>query len=246
MKNLINRACSHDLSVIDLAYCIVPDGMAVNPHQAVDKVLLRRPLIASSSTEADRAPEEWVHPSAHDRFHADHEPLHVSPGKTRKRAEPLKAPRSADFKEAPHDHGEIPRSDHHQVSLGDTHQASKPSVPPTSGVAHVSECSFDQFTSQSRQLLAMLASGEEAQEVEDLGHGVLTYALLAGLQAAPSGPLEGHSVRPNSPDQVADVLEWFGFASAHVPRLTKKYFGKEQDVETSGQGTSFPVLPIRD
>jgi uncharacterized caspase-like protein len=94
--------------------------------------------------------------------------------------------------------------------------------------------------------LAAAAASEEAQEVKELGHGVLTYALLAGLRATDGGPLEGQSVRPDSADQVASVLEWFNFASGQVPRLMKRYFGHEQDVQMSSQGSSFPVLPVED
>lgn len=92
--------------------------------------------------------------------------------------------------------------------------------------------------------IAASAAGQEAQEIEQLGHGVLAYALLAGLRAVPpGGPLEGLAIQPNSPDGTVDVLEWFSFASGHVPRLTKRYLHREQHVQTSGQGTSFPILP---
>lgn len=74
----------------------------------------------------------------------------------------------------------------------------------------------------------------------------LCYALLAGLRAVDGGPLERQFVRPSGSDRVADVLEWFSFASAHVPRLTRKYFGREQDVQMSSQGSSFPLLPVED
>jgi hypothetical protein len=73
---------------------------------------------------------------------------------------------------------------------------------------------------------------------------VLSYVLLAGLKAVNGGPLEKQAIKPNNPDHVIDVLEWFGYAGAQVPRLTKKYFGREQDVQSSGQGNSFPVLPV--
>ena len=98
--------------------------------------------------------------------------------------------------------------------------------------------------SQGVFTLAAAAAGDEAKEVPELGHGVLTYALLAGLGGAAGGPLDGQPIKPTNPEGVADVLEWFGYASGHVPRLTKRYFGREQDVQSSGQGTSFPVLPV--
>jgi WD40 repeat protein len=94
--------------------------------------------------------------------------------------------------------------------------------------------------------IAASATGEEAQEVPDLGHGVLTYTLLAALGDVTRGPLENQPLRPSNPERVADVLEWFSFASGQVPRLTRQYFGRAQDVQTSGQGQSFPVLPLID
>lgn len=92
--------------------------------------------------------------------------------------------------------------------------------------------------------IAAAAAGEEAQEINELGHGVLTYALLSGMRAVPSGPLVGRTLQSSDPNGLADVLEWFSFASGQVPRLTKRYLGREQDVQVGGQGTSFPVLPI--
>ena len=93
--------------------------------------------------------------------------------------------------------------------------------------------------------IAASAAGEEAQEIAELGHGVLTYALLAGLRAVPpGGPLDNLAIQPAGPAGRADVLEWFSYASGHVPRLTKRYLGQEQDVQTSGHGTSFLVLPV--
>jgi hypothetical protein len=100
--------------------------------------------------------------------------------------------------------------------------------------------------SSGLHVLAASAATEEAKEVKDLGHGVLTYALLAGLAAADGGPLERKPIQPGSPDGVVDVLEWFSYAAGQVPRLTKTYCGAEQNVHTSGKGQSFPVLPIRE
>ena len=72
------------------------------------------------------------------------------------------------------------------------------------------------------------------------------YALLAGLKAVKAGPLERIAVQPSNPNQVVDVLEWFSFASGHVPRLTRQFSGQEQSVHMAGRGTSFPVLPLGD
>jgi hypothetical protein len=98
--------------------------------------------------------------------------------------------------------------------------------------------------SQGLYLLTAAAASEEAKEADSLGHGVLTYALLAGLRAVDRGPLERLAAQPSSPDQVIDVLEWFSYASGHVPRLTKELCGQEQSVQMGGRGSSFPVLPL--
>jgi WD40 repeat protein len=100
--------------------------------------------------------------------------------------------------------------------------------------------------SQGAFTLAAAAASEEAQEVEELGHGVLSYALLAGMKAVDTGPLKDEAIHPGNPERVASVLEWFNFASGQVPRLTKKYFGREQDVQSGGQGNSFPLLPVEE
>jgi uncharacterized caspase-like protein len=98
--------------------------------------------------------------------------------------------------------------------------------------------------SQGIFTIAASSASEEAQESAELGHGILSYALLAGLQGVEGGPLEGQHVEPSNPDRVVDVMEWFAFAAGHVPRLTEKYYGIAQDVQTSTVGMSFPVLPL--
>jgi uncharacterized caspase-like protein len=92
--------------------------------------------------------------------------------------------------------------------------------------------------------IAATAAGDEAQEVAALGHGVLTYTLLAALRAAPPGPLDGKFLHAADARGQADVLDWFSYASGQVPRLTRRFLGKEQYVQTSGQGQSFPVLSL--
>jgi WD40 repeat protein len=95
-------------------------------------------------------------------------------------------------------------------------------------------------------LIAAASANEEAKEIKELGHGLLTYALLAGLKAVDRGPLEEKWVRPASPEGVIDVAEWFGFAAGHVPQLARRYFGSEQEVVPQTTGLSFPVLPLHD
>jgi uncharacterized caspase-like protein len=93
--------------------------------------------------------------------------------------------------------------------------------------------------------IAATSASEEAQEVPELKHGVLTYALLAGLQAVDQGPLKRQRVKTKNGDAV-EVRDWFSFAQDNVPPLTRLYFGQEQFVGFSGQGTSFPILPLAD
>ncbi|HEV3120825.1 MAG TPA: caspase family protein, partial [Isosphaeraceae bacterium] len=93
--------------------------------------------------------------------------------------------------------------------------------------------------------IAAAAPSQEAHEVAELGHGILSYTLLAGLHDVRAGPLRDKAI-PSGPDRVADVLTWFNFASDQVPQLTRRYFGSEQDVQTSSQGMSFPLLPLED
>jgi len=92
--------------------------------------------------------------------------------------------------------------------------------------------------------IAASAATDEAKEVPELGHGVLTYTLLAGLGAVRQGPLDGQRIETKSPEGVVSVMDWFGYADEHVPVLMNKYFGKTQDIQFSGQGTSFPVLTL--
>lgn len=93
--------------------------------------------------------------------------------------------------------------------------------------------------------IAATAAGDEAQEVPELGHGVLTYALLAGLGAVDSGPLKQQVIEPKE-GKLVEVRDWFSFAQDKVPRLTGLYFGREQFVGFSGHGQSFPLLPLKE
>jgi hypothetical protein len=95
-------------------------------------------------------------------------------------------------------------------------------------------------------VLAATAAEDEAAEIPELGHGILTYTLLAGLDAVDDGPLDGKAIVPNSPDRIVDVLEWFNYAGGRVPDLTQQFVGRTQDIQLSGEGTGFPLLPISD
>ena len=121
------------------------------------------------------------------------------------------------------------------------------------GTIHVSRTARDPFAFRgalermSRATgsftIAATAAGDEAQEVPELGHGVLTYALLAGLGAVDVGPLKQQAIKPKE-GKVVEVRDWFSYAQDKVPVLTKYHFGREQFVAFSGHGQSFPVLPM--
>ena len=92
--------------------------------------------------------------------------------------------------------------------------------------------------------IAASAASAEAQEVPDLKHGVLTYALLAAMGAVEQGPLATRGMKPKNDNKVAHIRDWFSFAQDNVPLLTKLYFNEEQFVGFTGQGESFPILPL--
>ncbi|MEQ8791495.1 MAG: caspase family protein [Pirellulaceae bacterium] len=89
--------------------------------------------------------------------------------------------------------------------------------------------------------LAATSASEEAAEIDDLGHGALTYALLAGAGAVDVGPLKKQ--RLDTGGEVVNVRDWFNYAQDKVPVVTKAFLGQEQFVTSSGSGTSFPLLP---
>ena len=96
---------------------------------------------------------------------------------------------------------------------------------------------------QGSFIIAATAATADAQEVPELGHGVLTYALLAGLGAVEAGPLRRQTVQAGE-GRLVGVRDWFAFAQDKVPVLTKLYFNEEQFVRFVGSGTDFPILPL--
>jgi WD40 repeat protein len=90
--------------------------------------------------------------------------------------------------------------------------------------------------------LAASAPKEEAQEVEELGHGVLSYALLAAVGEVDKGPLAGKGLKGGG--AVVDVLGWFGYATERLPELAQRYGLEAQEPYLSSRGSTFPVLPL--
>lgn len=100
--------------------------------------------------------------------------------------------------------------------------------------------------SQGIFTIAAASASQEAQESPTLGHGVLSYALLAGLRGVTTGPLADKSVPTANSERVVEMLEWLNFAAGQVPRLTGELFGLPQDVQIGIEGQNFPVLPLDD
>lgn len=93
---------------------------------------------------------------------------------------------------------------------------------------------------QGVYLLSAVAANDLAGEAPALGHGIMTYSLLAGSGGISKGPLAGKSL---SADRPVDVLGWFGYAQANVPDLCRTYVGRPQHVEVAGSDQpSFPLL----
>ena len=92
-------------------------------------------------------------------------------------------------------------------------------------------------------VIAAASSNENAEELPDVGHGALTYALMAGLGAADKGLLKGRSAPDR--DGLVHAVDWFRFAAENVPALTKLRLGKEQYVEFKSQAADFAILPVK-
>jgi WD40 repeat protein len=92
--------------------------------------------------------------------------------------------------------------------------------------------------------VAGAASSQAAMESDQLGHGVLSYALLAALNAVDGGPLAGNPIELTTA-QVVETADWVKYARSRVPPLTKTIFGREQEVQYNQEGRSFPILSLR-
>ena len=92
-------------------------------------------------------------------------------------------------------------------------------------------------------IIAAATASQNAEEIDDIGHGALTYALLAGLGAVDRGPFQKRTAE--SKDGLIQVDDWLGFARDNVPTLTKTYYGQEQLVNVFGEGRSFPILRVK-
>jgi hypothetical protein len=93
--------------------------------------------------------------------------------------------------------------------------------------------------------LSATAADELAAETKEVGHSLLTYALLAAVRAVEGGPLKDKPLAAESEEKAIDVLRWFAYVRQQVPGLYERYVGRPQQIEVSGDDQpSFPLLAI--
>jgi len=83
-------------------------------------------------------------------------------------------------------------------------------------------------------IVAASTKDQFAAEVKDLGHGVFTYTLLAGLN--------GRAARANEPVTVRKLM---GYVEETLPGLTQKYKQEAQYPVVDSRGMDFPLVPAR-
>jgi uncharacterized caspase-like protein len=83
-------------------------------------------------------------------------------------------------------------------------------------------------------VVAASTKDQFAAEVKDLGHGVFTYTLLAGLN--------GQAARANEPVTVRKLM---GYIEETLPGLTKRYKQEAQYPVVDSRGMDFPLVPAR-
>ncbi|HAH48254.1 MAG TPA: hypothetical protein DCM07_26075 [Planctomycetaceae bacterium] len=93
-------------------------------------------------------------------------------------------------------------------------------------------------------IIAAATASKNAEEIEELEHGALTYSLLAGLGAADRGPFKNRNIE--SKNGLIQVNDWLQFAQENVSLLTKTYYGTEQRVTVFSEGRSFPILKSKE
>ncbi len=80
-------------------------------------------------------------------------------------------------------------------------------------------------------VVAASTKDQFAAEVKDLGHGVFTYTLLAGLGGKAAGPGEPVTVR-----------KLMVYVEEQLPEITKKYKQEAQYPVVDSRGMDFPLV----
>jgi WD40 repeat protein len=95
--------------------------------------------------------------------------------------------------------------------------------------------------SRSQGVHALVATGHTSKAVEfaELGHGALSYALLAA-SGIDRGPLKDRAMESVTGE--VDVMDWFHFAAGQAGALLEKLAGAPQGVQGSTQAKAFPIF----
>jgi WD40 repeat protein len=94
---------------------------------------------------------------------------------------------------------------------------------------------------QGVHLLAAAGYTKSAVEFPELGHGVLSYTLLAA-NGIDRGPLKGQ--RMGSANGEVDVTDWFDFAARQAGPLLETLAGSPQGVQCSTRTKSFTLFDL--
>jgi hypothetical protein len=97
--------------------------------------------------------------------------------------------------------------------------------------------------SRSQGVHALVATGytNKAVEFSELGHGALSYTLLAA-NGIDRGPLKDRPMESATGE--VDVMDWFNFAAGQAGPLLEKFTGAPQGVQSSTQAKAFPIFVL--
>ena len=105
------------------------------------------------------------------------------------------------------------------------------------GVAEEQQVLAVMARAQGIHILTASTSQQYAGEVKALGHGILTYALLEGL----NGKASGMGSMGGTTSAAVMVRELMTYVENRVPELSLKYRGEAQYPVPFGRGQNFPV-----
>lgn len=96
---------------------------------------------------------------------------------------------------------------------------------------------------RSQGVHALVCAGytNKAVEFSELGHGALSYTLLAA-NGIDRGPLKDRPLEVAAGE--LDVMDWFSFAAGQSGPLLEKLTGAPQGVQSSTQAKAFPILML--
>jgi hypothetical protein len=93
-------------------------------------------------------------------------------------------------------------------------------------------------------IFAVVAVTDKTVEHAELGHGMLSYPLLAAANGVQGGPLHGQLLEPADSGGAVDVIEWFHYAEEQATRLRKKLSGIPLNVQSIAQAQKTPILVL--